>query len=288
MNKIPIPTNNNAAAFQALAMNNRVGSYPNLQLLVAPVQLSYLQYLAVSGNPFLVQNQVVNGVQSDFLKQHYKSPPIDLAFITELRESTEHLICPMCGSMHRGTLDHYLPKNTYPIFSIFSLNLVPACKCNSKRKEVIIGLNLGERILHPYFDMCLSERLVTAKFNDLGSVPSVSVALVVPTNHPDYAAIDFHFRTIVKRTAICGYLANRWSKLCLKPSRVVRAFEQNIHDLKDLQKLLEAEREAQDELHDGKNNWDSIFVAGLLDPPVLNWLVKQFSKPGRAPDAPLV
>lgn len=287
MNKIPVPTNNNATAFQSLSMNHRVGSYPDLQLIAPSVYASYVQYLAVNGNPFLVQNYVLTQVQGDFLKQHYKSPPNDLAFITELRESTEHLVCPMCGSMHRGTLDHYLPKNTYAVFAIFSLNLVPACKCNSKRKEIVVGQNPGERILHPYFDNCLSERLITAKFSDLGRIPSVAVRLAVSASHPDHAAIDFHFRTVVKRTAICGYLADRWSKLCRKPSLVVRAFEHNIQSPIDLQHLLEVERQAQDDLHDGKNNWDSVFVSGLLDPPVMAWLIQQFSMPGRAANAPL-
>jgi len=36
---------------------------------------------------------------------------------------------------------------------------VPACKCNSKRSTLLIGPNPGERILHPYYDDVLGERL---------------------------------------------------------------------------------------------------------------------------------
>ena len=180
MNKVQLPAYDDSAAFDNLSNNKGLGSYPQLQPLVATVQAGYAQYVAVNGSPTLVQNQAISAAAAALLKGHYASPPADLAHITKMRESTEHLVCPMCGSMHSGTLDHYLPKNGYPIFSVFSKNLVPACKCNSKRSETLLGANPGERVLHPYFDDCLGERLVRARFEDLGEVPRVSVVLMIP------------------------------------------------------------------------------------------------------------
>lgn len=287
MNKVQLPAYDDSAAFDNLSKNQRLGSFPQLQPLVASVQASYAQYVAVNGSPTLVQNQAISATAAAFLKGHYASPPADLAHITKMREATEHLVCPMCGSMHSGTLDHYLPKNGFPIFSVFSKNLVPACKCNSKRSETLLGVNPGERILHPYFDDCLSERLVSARFEDLGEVPRVSLVLSIPHTHPLYSAIAFHVRSIVQKSAVVRYLADRWSSLFRKPSLVVRAFAENIATQADVQALLEAERDTLDDLHKGKNNWNSIFVSGLLDPIVLAWLAGRLSMPGRAPDGPL-
>lgn len=287
MNKVPLPPYDDSAAFSGLSRNTRLGSYPQLQPLVGTVQASYAQYLAVNGRPTLIQNQPISAAAGKFLKGHYESPPADLVHITEMRESTEHLVCPMCGSMHSGTLDHYLPRNDYPIFSVFSRNLVPACKCNSKRMETLLGVEAGERVLHPYFDDCLGERLISARFDDLGDVPRVSLTLVVPNTHPEHSAISFHLRSIVQRSAILKYLADRWSSMFRKPSLVVRAFGRNVSTLAEVETLLEDERIALDDLHNGKNNWNSIFVSGLLDPPVLAWLAARLSIPGRAPDSPL-
>jgi hypothetical protein len=189
--------------------------------------------------------------------------------------------------MHSGTLDHYLPKNGFPIFSAFSKNLVPACKCNSKRGETLLGINPGERVLHPYFDECLGERLLSAKFEDLGKVPKVSLALLVPSGHPDYVAIDFHVRSIVQRSAVIRYLADRWSSLIRKPSLVVRALATNIATQTEVQSLLEEERNFLDDLHQGKNNWNSIFISGLLDPPVTAWIAAKLALPGRVPGSEL-
>lgn len=287
MNKVQLPPYDDSAAFDSLSKNKRLRSYPQLQPLVGTVQASYAQYLAVNGEATLVQNQPVSATTADFLKGHYASPPADLVHITMMRESTEHLVCPMCGSMHSGTLDHYLPKNGYPIFSVFSKNLVPACKCNSKRSETLFGVNPGERVLHPYFDDCLGERLLSARFEDLGEVPKVSLVLRIPNGHPNHSAIDFHVRSIVQRSAILKYLADRWSSLVRKPSLVVRAFGRNISTQAEVQALLEEELVALDELHKGKNNWNSIFVSGLLDPLVLAWLTQKLSTLGCVPDSSL-
>lgn len=287
MNKITLPACDDAAAFAALANNDKVASHPSLKPFVAAIQTGYTHYVNNGGNPFTVANVPLSANIADYLRKHYNSPNTDLAHITLMREETEHQPCPMCGSFHRGTLDHLLPKNTYPAFAIFSRNLVPACKCNSKRKEILKGPLPDQRILHPYFDDCLAERLVGADFTALGPIPRVGLKLQVSITHPDYAAIDFHFRSIVERTAIRNWLRDRWVKLCRKPSLVVRALRQNPAALADLKDILIEERNLLDESHSSKNNWESVFITGLLEDAVSTWLYDRMLEPGRLPDGPL-
>lgn len=56
----------------------------------------------------------------------------------------------------------------------------------------------------------------------------------------------------------------------------------------EVQTLLEEERASLDELHKGKNNWNSIFISGLLDPPVTAWIAAKLAAPGRVPDSELI
>lgn len=59
--------------------------------------------------------------------------------------------CPFCSHRQPRTLDHYLPKETFSEFSIFSANLVPCCRdCNSEKLGRV--LSEEEQLLHPYFD----------------------------------------------------------------------------------------------------------------------------------------
>lgn len=60
-------------------------------------------------------------------------------------------VCPYCnknelinsGSWNSADLDHFLPQSKYPLFSLSSGNLIPACKdCNRQHKKACtIGLN---------------------------------------------------------------------------------------------------------------------------------------------------
>lgn len=288
MNRIPRPNYNDNQALQTLAQNTGAGSYPNLQPAVVPIQAGYQQYEAVGGNAFQVLPVPLTEDQAAFLKGHYRQPNADLPHIDELRDARAYQVCPMCGSLHSGTLDHLLPQADYPEFAIFSLNLVPACKCNLIRQNVFKGVPPGERILHPYFDACLSDRLVAAQFTDLGEVPNVALKILVDAAHPEYEAVEFHVRTVVQRTAVEDYLSDRWTSFCRKPSLVIRALAQPVLNAQSLEAVLREELDLLDDLHRGKNSWNSIFVAGLLDPSVRVWLFERLTEPGRAADAPLI
>ncbi len=62
--------------------------------------------------------------------------------------------CPFCGISESSTLDHYLPKEQYPEFSIFPANLVPSCaECNTRKMDRILEEGTDLRMfLHPCFD----------------------------------------------------------------------------------------------------------------------------------------
>ncbi|UPY93496.1 HNH endonuclease [Pectobacterium sp. 21LCBS03] len=60
-------------------------------------------------------------------------------------------ICPLCGIGFVSTLDHYLPKARYPLYSVHPHNLVPACiDCNKGKGSSILSSS-NEEPLHPYF-----------------------------------------------------------------------------------------------------------------------------------------
>ncbi|MFL9914805.1 hypothetical protein PQR75_05280 [Paraburkholderia fungorum] len=288
MNKLTPPNVDDAAAFAALANNPRVGSFPRLQGSIPAVTAGYAQYRTAAGNGFAVQGVPLDAEVEDLLRAHYQKPPAALRYVNDIRLEWEHRVCPMCGSLHSGTLDHLLPKEDYAAFAVFSLNLVPACKCNIRRGQVLLGNAPDERILHPYFDDCLSDRLIAARFEDLGLIPRVGLQLCVFPGHPQYEAIAFHKRLIVERTAILRHFADGWTRLCQRPRLAVRALAITPANPEQLQTTLLEEVELLDQEHGGKNNWNSAFVTGLLDPHVIDWLYERLTAPDRAADGPLV
>lgn len=214
--------------------------------------------------------------------------PSPLSCVTSVHSALGINTCPMCGSMHSGTLDHVLPKTLHPAFAVFGLNLVPACKCNTLRSTALTGPNAGERILHPYFHDVLGERILAARFDDLGPVPRVSLQLLLDAVHPNYAGVLFHVKNVVERTQIMDYLRKLWNILISRPSRLNTDLRHNPATREALGETLRRELDRLDEFHDSRNNWNSIFLAGLLDDDVLDWLFARFNSPGRTPDSSLV
>lgn len=61
-------------------------------------------------------------------------------------------ICPYCGHRDVETLDHYLPKALFPVYSVAPVNLVPSCRdCNSEKGDDLIT-EVEKQVLHPYYD----------------------------------------------------------------------------------------------------------------------------------------
>ncbi|UUU28476.1 hypothetical protein JIX56_00255 [Streptomyces sp. CA-210063] len=60
--------------------------------------------------------------------------------------------CLLCGNTEIGSLDHHLPKDSLPLYTICPANLVPACgKCNQAKGDRI-GTTPSQRTLHLYYD----------------------------------------------------------------------------------------------------------------------------------------
>jgi hypothetical protein len=144
--KLPRPTHADVDVLSATCTRRSWGLHK------ASWKAAYFRYKRVRGNPWRLTATTFNPDIGDDLYKLYDSNKNGKA-LTALRRM-ELGCCPVCGGTTTGTLDHYLPRDVYPEFSIFSLNLVPACPhCNSGSKGTTVkGASYGERFLHPYFD----------------------------------------------------------------------------------------------------------------------------------------
>lgn len=280
---------NDDTAVVALSKNETVGSYPLLRDNLAAVRAGYKQYASVNGDVSQIQNVPIPPQLATLLKGHYAQLSADISFIDKIRADGEHKTCPMCGSSRCGTLDHVMPKAGYPCFSIFGMNLVPACKCNLLRTNQLTNPAFpGARLLHPYYDDILSERLLTARFRDLGPVPKVGLRSVLDAAHPFRNAVDFHLTNVVRRSGAAEWIRGEWAKMVLKPGLLIRPLKKNPATRAGLVDLLEEERQDVDESTGSKNSWMSMMLSGLLADDVVDWLFAALTAPGRPPNGSLV
>lgn len=288
MRRLPLPNFDDIAGVDALVDNAKLGSYPNLQAFRQALKDGYTQYHVAAGNAQTVLHVPIPDPLDTWLRKHYKDLPTSHLPIDDIRVENLALPCSMCGSSHASTLDHVLPKEDHPAFAVFSKNLVPACDCNIKRGRNYRGNAVGTRILHPYYDACMDERLYAAKFSGMGKTALVELEILVADTHPDRTAIEFHLDNVIKRTGALNWLGTQWVKFIRAPRKIVGSL--NFIPAND-QELIAAicdHQDSRDYAQGSPNNWESMFAQGLLDPAVITWLFPKLSAVGRGINDPVI
>jgi hypothetical protein len=287
MNKIKRPKFCDSTAITALTSNRALAYHSTFNGCLPSLKAAYKEYVLTAGVPNKSNYTQLTVNQGEALKYYYAHPPLSHSAINNIRRDSSNSLCPMCGSMHRGTLDHVLPKESYPEFAVFSRNLVPACKCNIVKGKTTAN-RFGARILHPYYDKILSKRLISAKFSLLGVSPTIDLKILLPRNHVLYTSVMFHVDEVVKKNDILGYLSEQWESFYLHPESVIRGLTPRLTDIVSYFSLLRKELYLLDKKHKGKNNWNSVFVSGLYSRHVGSWILTELQSPHRDTDGMLI
>jgi hypothetical protein len=90
-------------------------------------------------------------------------------------------ICPYCLERSTETLDHYLPKSSFPLLSITPVNLIPSCDtCNRKKLDDLV-LKSEDQFIHPYFETLFGFNWLSAKVCKDGAEERPRVEFLVRT-----------------------------------------------------------------------------------------------------------
>lgn len=250
-------------------------SFPHLRNVLPDVLNGYQGYVSNGGNALAISPMVISDELKQGLHKNYNSPPQSLRHIEQIRNSSPK-VCPMCGSLKTSSLDHLLPKETYPEFTIFSKNLVPACDCNTKRKTNTVDTHARARVLHPYFDSCLQQRQIGCVLRVLG-YPKVKIdVLCLNALDPMIASLQFHLNNVVLPSGLERWLDSQWSTLADRPDNLIHTLpHRKINNVNELGAYLNDSLQRHDAGYGTPNNWESIFIHGLIHSPrILQWVLR--------------
>ncbi|MBW3510603.1 HNH endonuclease [Janthinobacterium sp. NKUCC06_STL] len=156
MRNLPVPGMDALALFDKITGEKRGEVSARLGRLRRRISSAYASYQANTDALQTIASAGIKGVREKALLHAYNSPTATMRSIRDnliypnIEDFDE---CPYCGINDPKTLDHYLPKETYPEFAVHPLNLIPICHiCNShyKRSQFLDG---GARLfMHSYFD----------------------------------------------------------------------------------------------------------------------------------------
>ncbi|AVH14718.1 hypothetical protein [Acinetobacter indicus] len=198
----------------------------------------------------------------------YSSGLSSLKYIKEYRQRNSYKVCSLCGSPAAGTLDHFLPKDTYPEFSIFSKNLIPACKCNfSKNKNISM-------IYHPQFFDFIENRLYYIDFLIVNnSINYRGIKLNIKPSHPYYKLIESHLKNHILK-CVDGFedeMRIRLQSLYDTPKTYIFALDSvTISSKQQLKKIIHNQLKRENQKFQTPNSWDSLILASFLKKEVFN------------------
>lgn len=176
MQHLPLP----ATAAEDDAVLARLAKDPDWAPHEADWIAAYGRYRQNQGNPFAINPHDFGEDVGDLQYKLYDTRKRS-GELARMRRKKGLLSCPVCGSPVTGDLDHYLPRGSYPEFSIMRVNLVPACThCNSGVKGGTVHGGAPRRFIHPYYDQWADQPLWSVEI-----VPPFEAATFRPTPVPD-------------------------------------------------------------------------------------------------------
>lgn len=177
--------------------------------------------------------------------------------------------CPACGEDGKpNTLDHYLPKDIFPEFSITPANLFPMCDACQLHKGTATVDGDGRRyFIHPYFDDFASQQVITVEFLPEFNSPSIEVKAHGDLDPDDFALASRHLIKLQIPQRFHHFFRQEYGRLL----RLVEEIRGKGKDVRDTLSMFQA--------HAGRksvNSWDHVWYAGVLaNQPLLDYLTNE-------------
>ncbi len=255
MRSIPLPTIDDSSVFGKITASKRGTRKSLLKTLEGTIASAYLEYDSHAPNLESITDLRLTPEEREALLHAYSVETIPMR---ELREDLTSPIncvrCPLCGVGESSTLDHFLPKERTPQFSVYSKNLIPSCgKCNTLKNDLFVDSNTGARhFLHAYYDRIPTASFLhlDAKFDHSTILLSYSVHHVLGLDKATFDRLSSHFRLL--------RLSDRYRRMALEFLRGEgRSFERCYGKHKDSARLAQelAEKAEDWEATYGPNHW---------------------------------
>lgn len=180
-------------------------------------------------------------------------------YICQIRENHQSQCCPMCGRPGADTIDHVLPKDEYPQFSLLSKNLVPCCERCNRVKNKSIPTSSKTRYLHPYYDQFLTDQVIQLDIRFYNDIPIFKIIPCNGLSAEQQSIVAFHIKELKINTKIIMHYRNTW-RAFLKTIEKLWGQEDTIDKVVlRLNERLDGFIDLKDDEFETRNNWDSIF-----------------------------
>jgi 5-methylcytosine-specific restriction endonuclease McrA len=218
------------------------------------------EYLNKKGNPEVVKPwpEVTHHKQKFLnLYSNPKEGSVQGPILENLRSRTLQL-CPACGEDGTpNTLDHYLPQESYPEFSITPANLSPMCDiCQGKKKAKTVNSEKKRFFLHPYFDEFTDTQVVELEIGRPLDAPAMITLRPHTSLDPAQSAlVSRHLKELEIARRYYHFFRDEYLRL-LRLTSIMRLQKQDVRgQLTNFCTMASFK---------SVNSWQHVFYAGVL------------------------
>tara|TARA_R110001592_G_scaffold77695_4_gene233743 strand:+ start:836 stop:1657 length:822 start_codon:yes stop_codon:yes gene_type:complete len=170
--------------------------------------------------------------------------------------------CPNCTIEKVASLDHFIPKNEFPEFSVNPINLIPCCStCNSKKKENwkgdknLLFLNLYSETI-PNSQYLFVDIVSKTEFTfELKNISNIDLNL--------FKVIESHYNKL----NLLQRFREDSDEVISELDILISSFRDSINDDKELLKFIK-NHYLKIEARDGVNNWRVVLVKAMINSDV--------------------
>ena len=180
MINIPCPVRNESDDIENIINEKYAGVTKNaLRTLLPRIKNRYTRYSQIELNNRITIDNFTHD-EKEALQKLYSSKTLTAKNIVESITTTHLLVqagcCMSCGIGDPDEIDHFLPKEHFPEFSILHKNLIPICgTCNQIKGENIPGEH--KDYFHPMFDDLPNERFINCDITYLDNIPKAHFSI---------------------------------------------------------------------------------------------------------------
>jgi len=170
-------------------------------------------------------------------------------------------LCCHCGHASAGEIDHYLPKSPFPEFTVFTPNLLPACRrCNGIKSSVYSRANGAPRFLHPVYHPLPDEDYLVAAVDVAATVlVNYSVQQTSGMSPSRFRTLQSHFEAL----KLGAYFQDEAVRVLSEQLASYYAYFRD-GQANGVSKYLR--REAQsNRVHYGRAHWKPVLLQALAD-----------------------
>ncbi|MEA9826662.1 hypothetical protein VDG09_03155 [Xanthomonas campestris pv. raphani] len=177
--------------------------------------------------------------------------------LMQLREGKPQF-CPACGEAGQpNTLDHHLPKESYPEFSITPVNLFPMCDTCQGFKGTLTVDGSGRRyFIHPYFDDFAHDRLIEVEFQSPFTAPSMKIRVRPELDPSAFELTTRHLEKLQIERRLSHFMRDEYRRLL----RLAKSTRDSAGDVRVNLQIF-----AKFAAMRSMNTWDHVWYASVLE-----------------------